>query len=360
MKKTLQLFYSILSIVSLMIPAIPSEASDVDPYEAMVDMFETAENDVAARAANAKFDPNTCYTYLLDLEGDIAWDSEEDLTDKFERNCCFLKFNLEHFRQQIPIYAMEKGPYSGSYTFRNVNNLKNFIDPYCIDTEKKKSGIFEIHLCSDDEFTLPPTRLYRIPLFFEQGVVYFWDVGNARYSVRENPVRMVILNAPKSEASVPSNELVRILTIDSDLTFNGLYADNKKGTCEKDCCICNDFERYKWFIEPKKKYFPEAEDDEYFLVNQDTGESFGGKIVRSEKFSNLNQIFTFIGDNGQRFDMVFIKLVVNKEAYEAFKSKYKLNEPEIIRNYLGILDTKNLYSDTEFGVEQDINVCPIV
>ena len=103
-------------------------------------------------------------------------------------------------------------------------------------------------------------------------------------------------------------------------------------------------------IEPKTKYSLEAKEDEYSLTFHRNNEIYffiSGRIVKSENFSNLNRVFTFFSDDGQKFEIIFDEMggTRNQRRYPPIPNK---------------LDVNNNYANVEFGVEQNIDICPIV
>jgi len=328
MKKTLQLFCSILSIVSLMIPAIPSMASE----------------------APINFDPNTGYAFVS------AYPHED------KSNCNRL-FKVKYSRDYdgFSFMDIETGKYLSGDSKMYYDEISRLKDTECF---------FEILPCTEETIKNEKINLrYPRQRFFNEGFVYFKQIGRIDGLGKDRPplgvrYRIIPVNDPKNpEYSVPCDKQVKICV------FNGKNFDFLwKFSYLKEHFLSIDTldDTKTWVIEPKKRYFSDAREDEYFLAtNWNKCPFASGRIVRSEKFSNLNRVFTFIGDGGLEFEIIFDEMggTYNQLHYprtpgELNVSGFKGNEETHTVNQDPVQE--DFYADTEFGVEQNIDICPIV
>jgi len=256
MKKTLQLFCSILSIVSLMIPAIPSMASE----------------------APINFDPNTGYAFVS------AYPHED------KRNCNRLfKFKYSHLHEGFSFMDIETGKYLSGDSYISGGKIRNLKDTECF---------FEILPCTEE--TIENEKIDRRHLYLMRGLVYLKEIGR-NVPPKDVRYRIIPVNDPKADYGVPCDKHVKICAFDGkQILF--LWA-NKKNKLD---FLYESRDGNTLIIEPKKRYFSDAREDEYFLATYWNKCPFAsGRIVKSKNFSNLNRVFTFIGKDGLEFEIIF-------------------------------------------------------
>jgi len=281
MKKVLQMLFSIFSTVSLMISAIPSEASEKYCY--------------------GGYRPDAVYACLLTGNSRSTYDESNSLYDIYSSK------EAEH---KIAIFEV--------------------IHEKDLDTLRFKNTLSGKFLSFYDNFGEPCRDFRLVPMTEENlddsGIIY--DVESPEKFLLQSyktgktfikDLEIIILNRPAYGANnVPCDTFAEIFYFDR-FTLKKLGGFDYDYTCCLSYFSNDQHHKYtyniEWKIEPKKRYFPEASDDEYLLfipfwstdgnIARKSGGYITGKIVKSKRFPEFNQVFTFIADDGTEFDIAF-------------------------------------------------------